>query len=129
MKRRNFLASGAVAALAGAGVGTAGGESAGAKNARRGLRIGCSTYSFWGFRNEDYRSIEKCIELSADMGFDGVEVLQVQMTGDSNEYFQKIKRRAFTLGLDLMGFSTHQGFVTPDKEKWQKDVDHTILCI
>ena len=41
--------------------------------------IGVSTYSYWGFRREEFRPIEKCIDLAAEQGFDGVEILQVQM--------------------------------------------------
>ena len=92
-------------------------------------RIGVSTYSFWRFRNEAYRPIEKCIELAAEMGFDGVEILQKQMLDTSNEALQKIKRHAFLLGLDLMGFSTHQSFVSPEKEIRQKNIDHTLDTI
>ncbi len=33
------------------------------------------------------------------------------------------------LGLDLMGYSTHQGFLSPDKEKRQKNIDHTLDCL
>ncbi len=92
-------------------------------------RIGVSTYSFWQFRKQEFRPIEKCLELAARMGFDGVEILQRQMTDDTNDYLQRIKQRAFTLGLDLMGFSTHQGFVTPDEEERQRNIDHTLLTI
>ncbi len=91
--------------------------------------IGVSTYSFWGFRRNEFRSIEKCIELAADMGFDGVEILQRQMEDESNAALQRIKQRAFLLGLDLMGFSTHQGFVYPDKAKRQEHIDLTISQI
>jgi L-ribulose-5-phosphate 3-epimerase len=92
-------------------------------------RIAVSTYSFWQFRNRDLRSIEKCIDLSAQMGFDGVELLHRQMENEDNGYLQKLKRQAFRLGLDLCGFSTHQGFLSPDKEERQKNIDHTIHCI
>lgn len=92
-------------------------------------RIGISTYSFWQFKNRDLRDIEKCIDLSAEMGFDGVEILHRQMTDESDAALQKLKRRAFVNGLDLMGFSTHQGFLFPSKEERQKNVDHTIHCI
>ena len=34
--------------------------------------IGISTYSFWQFEHEEYRNIEKCIDLAAEWGFDGV---------------------------------------------------------
>src|SRR5207247_1516988 len=82
--------------------------------------------SFWQFRNDDLRSIEKCIDLAADMGFDGVELLHMQMQDESPATLQKIKRHAFLLGLDLMGFSTHQSFLDPDKAERNKNVDITI---
>jgi sugar phosphate isomerase/epimerase len=63
------------------------------------------------------------------MGFDGVELLHVQMENEQNSYLQKLKRQAFTLGMDLCGFSTHQGFLSPDKEVRQKNIDHTVHCI
>ena len=94
----------------------------------RPLRIGVSTYSFWHFRGEK-PEIEACIDRAAAMGFDGVEILHQQMRGEENSYLQELKRRAFTQGLDLMGFSTHQGFVSPDKAVRQKNIDHTLRCI
>ncbi|HYV34533.1 MAG TPA: sugar phosphate isomerase/epimerase family protein [Gemmataceae bacterium] len=97
--------------------------------AHRANRIAVSTYSFWQFRQKDLRSIETCIDMAADMGFDGVEILHRQMEQEDNDYLQRLKRRAFLLGLDLCGFSTHQGFLTPDKKVRQKNIDHTIHCI
>lgn len=92
--------------------------------------IGVSTYSFWQFKRDAYRPIEKCLEIAADLGFDGVEILKVQMEEDpSNSRLQKIKQRAFSLGLDLMGYSTHQSFVKPDKAERQRNVDATIDMI
>jgi sugar phosphate isomerase/epimerase len=92
-------------------------------------RLGVSTYSFWQFNRKDFRDIEKCIDLAADMGFDGVEILHVQMQDQSNGYLQKLKQRAFRNGLDLCGFSTHQTFLSPKKEERQKNVEHTLHCI
>src|SRR6187399_3197460 len=57
--------------------------------------IGISTYSFWQFEHEEYRDIEKCIDLAAEWGFDGVEILHRQMTNEENGYLQKLKKRAF----------------------------------
>ncbi|MGB7158266.1 MAG: sugar phosphate isomerase/epimerase family protein [Tepidisphaeraceae bacterium] len=96
--------------------------------ATRPLRIGVSTYSFWHFKGEPI-DIAHCIDRAAEMGFDGVEILHQQMGGEDNNYLQDLKRRAFTQGLDLMGFSTHQGFVSPDKAVRQKNIDHTLRCI
>ena len=90
--------------------------------------IGVSTYSFWQFRGNRL-GIEDCIEKAASMGFDGVEVLHVQMRDDSNSALQSIKRRAHSLGLALMGFSTHQGFVHPDEAERKANVDKTLRQI
>ncbi len=95
----------------------------------RGNPIAVSTYSFWRFRDDSKLSIERCIDLAAEMGFDAVEILHMQMQEESDAYLQKLKRRAFVNGLDLCGFSTHQGFVSPDRATRQKNVDHTIHCI
>ena len=92
-------------------------------------RIGVSTYSYYQFRNKELRSIETCIDLAAEHGFDGVEILHRQMQQEDNAYLQRLKRRAFLLGLPLIGFSTHQTFLSPSKETRQKNIDHTIRCI
>ena len=92
-------------------------------------RIGVSTYSFWGFDRGEFASIEKCLELAAVMGFDGVEILQVQIDDFSPATLRKIKRRAFTLGLDLMGYSTHQGFLTPVEGKRRDNVLKTAMFL
>ncbi len=99
-------------------------DSAASKN-----RIAVSTYSFWQFRHKELRDVEACINRSAEMGFDGVEILHRQMESEDNGYLQKLKRAAFVNGVDLCGFSTHQGFLSPDAEVRQKNIDHTIHCI
>ena len=92
-------------------------------------RIGVSTYSYWRFRDDSKISIEECIDLAADAGFDAVEILHIQMDDESNGALQRIKQRAFRRGMDLCGFSTHQTFVSPDPEVRQQNVEHTIKCI
>lgn len=92
-------------------------------------KIGVSTYSYWRYRDDTKLPMEKCIELAADMGFDGVELLHVQMESEETAFLNKLKRRAFTLGLDLMGFSTHQTFVSPDAEVRKKNIAHTTKCL
>lgn len=95
----------------------------------RPTRIGVSTYSFWQFKNNKLRDVEACVDLAAEMGFDAVEILHRQMTDESPAALQRLKRRAFLNGMSLCGFSTHQGFVSPDKAERQKNVDHTIKCL
>ncbi len=93
------------------------------------VRFAVSTYSFWQFNREDLRDISLCLDLAAEWGFDGVEILHRQMTDESNAALQKIKQRAFVNGLDLCGFSTHQGWVSPDPAVRKKNTEHTIHCI
>ena len=74
--RRSFLST----AIAGATMAAAPARSDEPASPRRQPnRIGVSTYSFWQFRRRDLRDIEKCIDLAAEMGFDGVELLHRQM--------------------------------------------------
>lgn len=138
LNRREFLASTTAAAAASAGL--AGADAAHAESrdqtkeephtgARVSNPIAISTYSFWRFRNDELRDMHKCIDLAAEMGFDAVELLLVQMTDQqmkSNAYVQGLKRHAFINGLALCGMSTHQGFVSPDAAKRQKNIDLTI---
>lgn len=97
------------------------------KKETRRNRIGVSTYSFWQFNGPKENSpIEDCIEKAAEMGFDGIEFLLYQLQSEENSYLQKLKRQAFHAGLDIMGFSTHQGFVFPEKEKRDSEIKKTI---
>ena len=89
-------------------------------------RIAISTYSFWRYRDDSKFTIPRCIDLSARMGFDAVEILKVQMEDESPGYLQQLKQRAFSNGIDLCGMSTHQGFVTPDADERKKNVEETI---
>jgi sugar phosphate isomerase/epimerase len=47
------------------------------------------------------------------------------MESEENSYLQKIKKRTFDSGLDLMGLSTHQSFVSPDPQKRKENIDLT----
>jgi len=131
--RRAFIA-GSAAALAGLGVTSRAAEKApgaGPKGsgARPGNPIAVSTYSFWRFKEGLKLPIETCIDEAARMGFDGVEILHMQMEGEENSYLQNLKRRALINGADLCCMSAHQGFVTPDEARRQKGVDDTIRYI
>ncbi len=130
MNRRHFLATAALAASIPPVFGQKPGPSA-EKATAKGLpnRIGVSSYSFWGFRRDDLRDIPTCLDHAARFGFDGFEVLQRQLVSTDNGELQKIKRHAFLNGLDLMGFSTHQGFLSPDAAKRDENVKLTIACI
>ena len=129
MRRREFLATTAATGIALTADRALGDEPAKSTTKRVPNRIAVSTYSYWRYRKDSRLPIEDCIDLAAEAGFDGVEILHVQMRKEDNAYLQMLKRRAFTNGLDLCGFSTHQGFVSPDAAVRKKNIDHTNHCI
>lgn len=131
INRRNFLQAGALAAAGTALAGCTTGEtSTPAEGVKKNIRhnpIGVSTYSFWQFNKpKGEPPLEEIIDHAAAMGFDGVELLLVQMASEETSYLNMLKKRAFHSGLDLMGFSTHQGYVYPEPEKRQENIDLTI---
>jgi L-ribulose-5-phosphate 3-epimerase len=106
------------------------GKATAGEPAARPNPIGVSTYSFWQFRQGARRvTISECIDRAAAYGFDGVEILHVQMEDESNATLQKLKRQAHSQGLALMGFSTHQGFVTPNAQERHANVQKTLYQI
>jgi L-ribulose-5-phosphate 3-epimerase len=135
MQRRSFLTGAAAAAIAGVhsvplrAQASAGERESAEGQAVRSNPIAVSTYSFWRFRQGAKTPVGECIDLAAEMGFDGVDVLHIQMESESNAYLQDLKRRAALNGLALCGFSIHQGFVSPDKDVRQRNIDHTVKCI
>jgi len=131
LNRRKFLAAGAAGAglaLAGCRSGrwVCGGEPQPAPLCNP---IALATYSFWRFQEGLKLPIEECIDLAAEMGFDALDILHVQMHREDEPYLQELKQRALVNGVALCGLSIHQGFLTPVKEERQKNVAHTIAMI
>jgi sugar phosphate isomerase/epimerase len=120
--RRKWMQLSGALCLAGVEAGRA------APAAKRRTRFGVSTYSYWHFKGDKY-PIEEVIEEAGRLGFDGVEVLHVQMSGESTAYLNQLKRLAFRNGLDLIQLSIHQDFVSPDAQERRKHIDHTLHCI
>ena len=86
--RRSFLTAAAASASGAAAAGLAcpavRANEPPRKERRFTNRIAVSTYSYWRFRDDSRVSIERCIDLAAEAGFDGVEILHVQMRDESN---------------------------------------------
>lgn len=87
-------------------------------------RFSCSSYSYWHFKGEKY-PIEKVVENAARLGFSGIEVLHRQMTDESPEYLNRLKRTALTHGISLVMFSIHQDFVSPWADERGQAIRHT----
>ncbi len=134
LTRRTFFATAACAAAAAAS-GAETTPSAKPANDKR-IKLGISTYSYWHFRPPKV-SIESVIEKSAEIGVEGVDILHRQMDIDEKapfdsagrSYCNKLKRLAFTHGIDLICLSTHQNFVSPKPEVVAENVEHTKKCI
>ncbi len=92
------------------------------------IKLGVSTYSYWHFRPPKV-SIETVIDETARMGVEGVDILHRQMDSEDKQYLQKLKRHAFTNGVDLICLSIHQDFVSPAPEERQQNIEHTLHCI
>ena len=134
--RRRFLATGAAASMVPLSTALAQTEPASGTGGIPGPRqthpIALSTYSLWRFEHNDLRDMDRCIDLADEFGFDGVELLLYQVGQNqllSRSKLMSFKRRAQRLGLPLMGLSTHQGFVNPDREQRQFNIDRTIAQI
>ena len=91
--------------------------------------IGISTYSFWRFKDDSKVPVEDCIHHAAAMGFDAVEILRMQMDQEDNGSLQRLKQAALLEGVDLCGLSIHQGFVSPDEQVREINIDRTLHCI
>ena len=122
MKRRNFIRNSALLALSPAISSCTNSMN---ENFRKN-KIGVSSYSFWHFDENSKPSMSFCIENAARMGFDGIEFLLVQMSSVDNSHLQKLKKKAFHAGLDIMGLSTHQGFLNPSENYRNENISKTI---
>lgn len=138
--RRRFLSQtlgAAAVGAAGAGLVTPADaqETVAKSGARVSNPIAVSTYSFWHFDADTVAPMHQCIELAAEMGFDAVEILEVQMRMQNKDqsvdpaYIRQLKRQTLSNGLALCGMSTHQGFLNPDPEVRQQNIDKTIASI
>lgn len=128
MKRREFLKSATIAATAPVLFNSGGAAHAAAQPAPLKPKLAISTYSYWHFRDPK-TPIESVIEKAAAIGVHGVDVLHRQMDSEERGYLQKLKRTAFTNGIDLICLSIHQDFVDPSPEERKKNVEHTLKCI
>ena len=127
LDRRHFFSAGALA-LAGSSLPFATPTAAAPAKAAGRIKLGLATYSYWHFTKKKY-PIKKVIDHAAELGVEGVDVLQVQMDGEAPGYLRKLKRYAFVNGVDLISLSIHQGFVSPDPKKRQRNIDHTVKCL
>ena len=88
------------------------------------IKLSISSYSYWHFKGEKFPGV-KVIDEAAKLGVEGIDILHRQMNGTDTKYINELKRRAYNNGIAFTCLSIHQGFVTPDKKEWQKNIDNT----
>jgi L-ribulose-5-phosphate 3-epimerase len=107
-----------------------------ARPRKHSVKLGVASYSYWHFKTEKV-PIETVVDKAAELGVQGVDILHRQMelpereplTAQHRSYLQRLKRHAFTRGVDLVCLSIHQNFVQPDPGERQKQIEHTHKCI
>jgi len=123
MDRRKFVSTALLAPFAGSFL-----QTCGKINMNSNYKFAIATYSYWHFR-EPKITVQQVIDHASNLGVDGVDVLHVQMDNESSEYIRSLRDRAQDKNIELICLSIHQDFVDPDKEKREKNIDHTKKCI
>lgn len=123
MDRRKFISTAFLAPFAGSFL-----QTCGKINMNSNYKFAIATYSYWHFR-EPKVTVQQVIDHASNLGVEGVDVLHVQMDNESPEYIQSLRDRAQDKNIELICLSIHQDFVDPDKEKRNKNIDHTKKCI
>jgi L-ribulose-5-phosphate 3-epimerase len=137
LNRRSFLATAGLTAAAAATTGQLTPvQAAEPKPARKRLKLGIASYSYWHFRTERV-PIETVMDKAAEIGVEAVDILHRQMDLEEKApldaagraYLRKLKRHAFRNGLEICCVSTHQTFLKPDADVRAANVAHTEKCI
>ena len=123
MDRRKFISTALLAPFAGSFL-----QTCGKINMNSNYKFAIATYSYWHFR-EPKVTVQQVIDHASNLGVDGVDVLHVQMDNESPEYIRSLRDIAQDKNIELICLSIHQDFVDPDKEKREKNIDHTKKCI
>ena len=80
------------------------------------IKVGCCAYSYRTYLKGDspLMSVESFLETAAEMGCDAVELTSYYFPPDFTiEYVNKLKRRAFLLGLDISSTAVGNRFTCP----------------
>lgn len=133
LNRRSFFTGAATLAAAAATTGVA---QAAARPPRTRIKLGIASYSYWHFKTAKV-PIESVIDKAAALGVEAVDILHRQMdipereplTSAHRAYLQRLKRHAFSRGIDLVCLSIHQNFVQADPAERQRHVEHTHKCL
>jgi sugar phosphate isomerase/epimerase len=80
------------------------------------IKIGCAAYSYRAYLKGEspQMTLDDFLETAAEIGCDGVELTSYYFPSEvTTDYINKIKRRAFLLGLDICATSVGNRFTYP----------------
>jgi len=89
------------------------------------MKISCAGYTFNTYFREKGLTLEKYIDICADMGVDGVELTQYYFPETGASYLNELKRRMFRHGLELAGTAIGGSFCLPTAPERAKHIAFT----
>lgn len=138
INRRNFLKNAvSIPLVTGAGISLKSNKSYSQTKVKRvgdpDIKTSCCAYSYRKYFKNGTMNLESYLNLAAQLGLDGVELTSYYFPDypntPSDSYINKIKRKAFLLGLDICGSAVKNNFTDPDKMKREKDVEYVRAWI
>jgi sugar phosphate isomerase/epimerase len=92
------------------------------------LKTSLNAFSFNVPLKEGKMNLDDLLDFCAQAGFDGVDITGYYFKGypavPPDDYLFHIKRKAFSLGLEISGTGVRNDFTIADKDKRQLEVDH-----
>ncbi|MCL6519442.1 MAG: sugar phosphate isomerase/epimerase [Armatimonadetes bacterium] len=89
------------------------------------LKVGCAAYSYKKYltAKENPITLEDFLDTAAEIGCDGVEITSYYFPNPvTTSYLNRLKRKAFLLGLEITGMSVQNNFCVPPGNMREKEV-------
>lgn len=89
------------------------------------LKVGCAAYSYKKYltAKENPITLEDFLDTAAEIGCDGVEITSYYFPNPvTTSYLNRLKRKAFLLGLEITGMSVRNNFCVPPGDVREKEV-------
>ena len=90
------------------------------------LKTSLNAYSFNAPLSNGSMTIDDMLDFCAETGFEGVDITAYYFKGypqiPSNDYLFQIKRKAFSLGVEISGTGVRNDFTIADKNKREQEV-------
>jgi sugar phosphate isomerase/epimerase len=89
------------------------------------MKLSCAGYTFDTYFREKGLTLDRYVDICADMGLDGVELTQYYFPETSVPYLNALKRQLLKRGLELAGTAIGGSFCLPTPEERQKHIAFT----